>query len=192
MSLLIVPLADETQNPLLPARYDIVWSLVVFVVLFLLFWRFVLPAYLKVLDNRREQIAGGLERAERAQAEAAKALQENEDQLREARDEAARIREQARGEAAAIIAEARATAAAEASRITQQSTRALAAERQQAMTALRQDVGRLAVDLAGKVVGESLEDTARQRRVVDRFLAELESEDTGATAGSATGSRAGA
>ena len=44
------------------------------------------------------------------------------------------------------------------------------ADRNQAQNALRQDVGRLAVDLASRIVGESLEDEARQRRVVDRFL----------------------
>ena len=43
-----------------------------------------------------------------------------------------------------------------------------------AVTSLRAEVGTLATTLAGRIVGESLEDEARQSRVVDRFLAELE------------------
>ena len=48
------------------------------------------------------------------------------------------------------------------------------ADRRQVTVALRQEVGRIATDLAGRVVGESLEDSARQSRVVDRFLDGLE------------------
>jgi len=172
-----VVLAAEEYNPLLPATYDIVWSAVVFVVLFVLFWRYVLPRYLKVLDDRTATIEGGILRAEKAQAEADARLKEYGDQLAEAREEAGRIREQARGEGAAIIAEMRERAQVEANRVTEQAQRQLEAERQQAVAQLRGEVGRLAVDLAGRVVGESLTDEDRQRRVVDRFLADLEAGD---------------
>ncbi|MFC3688150.1 F0F1 ATP synthase subunit B [Aquipuribacter hungaricus] len=171
-------LASESEGSvLLPATYDIVWSLVVFVVLFVLFWKFVLPKYLSVLDDRTAKIQGGLEKAERAQAEADAKLKAYGDQLAEAREEAGRIREQARGEGAAIIAEMRERAQSEADRVTEQAQRQLEAERQQALAQLHREVGRLAVDLAGRVVGESLSDDDRQRRVVDRFLADLERGD---------------
>jgi F-type H+-transporting ATPase subunit b len=184
-----VVVAAEEGNVLLPATYDIVWSTVVFVVLFLLFWRFVLPTYLRVLDERGAKIQGGLEKAEKAQAEAAAALQAYNDQLAEAREEAGRIREQARSEGAVIITEMRERAQSEASRITEQAQRQLEAERQQAVAQLRGEVGRLAVDLAGRVVGESLTDEERQRRVVDRFLADLETGDAQPVApGARTGS----
>lgn len=171
-------LAGGAERPvLLPATYDIVWSAVVFVVLFVLFWRFVLPKYLRVLDDRTAKIQGGLEKAEKAQAEADARLHEYEQQLAEAREEAGRIREHARGEGAAIIAEMRERAQTEANRITEQAQRQLEAERLQAVAQLRSEVGRLAVDLAGRVVGESLDDDKRQRRVVDRFLDDLERGD---------------
>jgi len=142
-----------------------------------LFARFVLPTYLRTLDERTSAIKGGIERAEKAQAEADAKLKEYGDQLAEAREEAGRIREQARSEGVTIIAEMRERAQTEAARITEQAQRQLAAERLQAATQLHREVGRLAVDLAGRVVGESLEDEKRQRRVVDRFLADLEQTD---------------
>ena len=175
--LAVLAAEGEGGNPLLPATYDLVWSLVVFVVLFVLFWRYVLPTYLRTLDNRTAAIQGGLEKAERAQAEADARLKEYGDQLAEAREEAGRIREQARGEGVVIIAEMRDRAQSEATRITEQAHRQLEAERQQAVAQLRSEVGRLAVDLAGRVVGESLTDEKRQRRVVDRFLSDLEQGD---------------
>lgn len=170
--------AGGVERPVLvPAAYDIIWSSVVFLVLLVLFWRFVLPKYLTVLDERTAKIQGGLEKAEKAQAEADARLHEYEQQLAEAREEAGRIREQARSEGAAIIVEMRERAQSEAARVTEQAQRQLEAERTQAVAQLRGEVGRLAVDLAGRVVGESLTDEKRQRRVVDRFLEDLEAGD---------------
>ena len=62
----------------------------------------------------------------------------------------------------------------EASRITEAATAQIASERQQVLAEMRREVGGLAVTLAGKVVGESLEDEARQRRTVERFLDSLD------------------
>jgi F-type H+-transporting ATPase subunit b len=65
-------------------------------------------------------------------------------------------------------------AQAEARRVTEAAQAQIQAERQQALTALRAEVGTLATELASRIVGESLDDTARQNRMVDRFLEELE------------------
>src|ERR1022692_2146686 len=68
---------------------------------------------------------------------------------------------------------------AERQRLVESATAQIAAEQQQALNVLRAEVGALAVELASRVVGESLADEARQRRTVDRFLDELESEAGG-------------
>ncbi len=133
-----------------------------------------LPRIQKTLQERTDQIEGGLERAEEAQAEASRVLEQYRQQLAEARHEAARLREDAREQGAQIIAEMRAEAQAEARRLTEAANAQIQAERQQALTALRAEVGTLATDLAGRIVGESLTDEARQSRVVDRFLDDLE------------------
>jgi F-type H+-transporting ATPase subunit b len=166
--------AEAPENPLLPATYDIVWSSVVFVVVLFLFWRLVLPRYLALLDERTERIEGGLKKAEEAQAEAAALKEQFEAQLAEARADAGRAREEARAEGAAIIAQMRADAQAEAARIVESAQRTIEAERQQASSQLRQEVGRLAVQLSERIIGEAMTDDARQQRVIDRFLAEIE------------------
>ncbi|QCB94288.1 F0F1 ATP synthase subunit B [Cellulomonas shaoxiangyii] len=160
---------------LLPAGYDIFWSIVVLVGIAVPFYRYVLPKFQAVLDERTRRIEGGIALAETAQAEAAAALAENQQLLADARAEAARIREEARAEGGQIKAEARAQAQAEAARVVENAQRQIEAERQQASVSLRADVGALATQLASKIVGESLEDEARRSRVVDRFLDDLES-----------------
>jgi F-type H+-transporting ATPase subunit b len=180
------------ENPLLPALYDIVWSGVIFGVIFVMFWRYVLPRYLTVLDERTERIEGGLKKAEEAQAEAAALKEQFEAQLAEARADAGRAREEARAEGAAIIAQMRADAQAEAARIVESAQRTIEAERQQASSQLRQEVGRLAVDLSERIVGEAMTDDARQQRVIDRFLGEIEGDGGPVAASPARGGRHGA
>ena len=89
------------------------------------------------------------------------------------------MREEAREEGAAIIAEMREQAQAEAERITASAHNQIEAERQQALIPLRAEVGSWPPTLASRIVGESLEDEARQRRVVERFLADLEAVPSG-------------
>ncbi len=169
-------LAAEDLNPLLPHPIEIVLSLVVFGILFFAVKKYVAPRFEQVYAERTKAIEGGLEAAESKQAEADRRLAELEEQLSSARHEAARIREEAREQGAQIIAEMREQAQAESTRIVENGKSQIEAERQQAVTSLRTEVGSLATELAGRVVGESLQDDGRANRVVERFLADLEAQ----------------
>ncbi len=177
-------LADTTQsNPLLPTLPELIIGTICFFVVFGILGKMFLPRLMKTLDERHDQIEGGINRADEAQAEAQAVLQQYRAQLDDARHEAARMREEAREQGAAIIAEMRERAEAEARRITEGAQSQIEADRQQALTSLRGEVGALATELASRIVGESLTDVARQSRMVDRFLAELDSGNGGAAAG---------
>jgi F-type H+-transporting ATPase subunit b len=165
----------QPGNPLVPSWTEVIWGGLAFLIVFVALWKVLLPRITKVLQERTDAIEGGIERASRAEAEAERLAERYRAQLAEAKHEAARLREQSREEGAQIIAELREQAQAEAARITQAAQVQIAADRQQAFSSLRAEVGTLAVELASKIVGESLADEARQSRVVDRFLAELES-----------------
>jgi F-type H+-transporting ATPase subunit b len=128
----------------------------------------------KAFTERTNAIQGGIERAEKAQLEAQRALAQYTEQLAKAQAEAQVLREDARVQGASIIEDLRTKAQEEAARITATAHASIEAERQQAITSLRTEVGALAVELASKIVGESLDDAARQSRVVDRFLEDLE------------------
>ena len=166
--------ASSSTNPLIPSVTELVFGLIGFVVIFGALYKVLLPRLQKTLSERTEAIEGGIERADEAQAEAKQVLEQYQTQLAEARHDAARLREEAREQGAQIIAEMREQAQAEARRITESAQAQIEAERQQALTSLRTEVGTLATELASRIVGESLADQARQSRMVDRFLDELE------------------
>lgn len=166
--------ADGELNPLIPHTAEIIVGAVAFLLLFLVIRSKVVPMFEKAYAERTQAIEGGIARAEQAQREAADALKQYNSQLSSARDEAQQIREDARVQGAAILEEMRSKAAEEAQRITTAAQAAIEAERQQAITSLRNEVGALAVELASKIVGEALDDQARQSRIVDRFLDDLE------------------
>ncbi len=167
-------LAAGSENPLIPTTAEFIIGTVVFLIIFGLLARVLMPRITKTLTERTELIEGGLARSEEAQAEAKQLLDQYREQLAEARHDAARLREEAREQGAQIIAEMRQQAEAEARRISEAAQSQVQAERQQALTALRTEVGTLATELASRIVGESLTDEARQSRMVDRFLDELE------------------
>src|ERR687889_1984807 len=166
--------AAEANNPLLPPVGEIIIGLIAFGIVLLVMFKFVAPRFEQVFRARREAIEGGMERAETMQAEAKAALDQYRAQLAEARSEAAQIRDQARAEGQQIIEELRAQAQEESARIVARGEEQLASSRQQVVNELRGQIGTLAVDLAGRVVGESLADDARRSGTVDRFLAELD------------------
>lgn len=172
------PYAAASQNPILPATYDILWSAVVFVLVLLVFWRVVLPKMQKLLDERAAAIEGNIAKADEAQAKAEAALQEYTAQLASARAEAGEIREAARVDANKIVAQAKEDAIAEQTRVVQAAKDQISAERQAAVVSLRTEVGSLAIDLASRVVGESLAEESKANALVDRFLAELEQSET--------------
>ena len=173
---MMLPLADAAaQDPLIPTWPELIIGTVVFVIVFGVLARLLLPRIIKTLNEREDAIQGGINRADEAQAEAQAVLQQYRAQLDDARHEASRMREEAREQGAAIIAEMRERAEAEARRITEAAQSQIEADRQQALTSLRTEVGALATELASRIVGESLTDVARQNRMVDRFLDELDS-----------------
>lgn len=163
------------RMPVLPLWGELIFGIIAFAVLYVVVARKVVPALEKVYAERAAAIEGGMAQAEEAQAAAEAAKEQYEAQLKEARTEATKIREDARVQGTQIVADMREQAQAEATRITEAAHRQIEAERNQAAASLRGEVGRLSTDLASRIVGESLEDEARQRGIVDRFLAELES-----------------
>lgn len=168
---------DGHGMPVLPHTGELVFGIIVFGALLFIVWKFVVPKLETAYEQRVEAIEGDMGRAERALAEAEATKREYEAHLEQARTEAARIREEAREQGASIVAEMRGEAQAEAARIVESATKQIEAERQQALLSLRGEVGRLSTDLAGRIVGESLQDDSRQQGIVERFLAELEAGD---------------
>ncbi len=172
----IVPMAEQS-NFLVPNATFLV-ELAAFALLFYLLAKYVIPPINRAMTNRQEAIRQEFADLDKARADANAAEAEFKAQIADARHEAAKIREEAREQGAKIVAEMREQAQAEEARIVDNGKNQVAAERQQAVASLRSEVGTLATTLAGRIVGESLEDDERSGRVVDRFLADLDALET--------------
>lgn len=165
---------EKTYNPLIPHVGEIILGLIAFGVLVFVLLKAAFPAIEKTYAARQDAIEGGIKRAEDAQTEAQRTLEQYRQQLAEARQEAARIVERSREQGQQIVTELQSEAQERARTITENATREIEADRQRAFAELRGDIGRLAVDLAGRIVSDALQDSGRRQQVVDSFLDELE------------------
>jgi F-type H+-transporting ATPase subunit b len=164
----------EDHNPILPIWQEIVVGSVAFAVLCVVLMKYVFPRMEETFRARVDAIEGGIKRAEVRQAEANMLFEQYRDQLAQARTEAAMIRDRAHADANSIREEMQAQAREERERILAAGQEQLNQQRATLVRDLRADVGDLAVELASKIVGESLADEARRRGTVDRFLSDLE------------------
>ncbi len=160
---------------LLPPFHEIFWSALIMLGLWLVLGK-ALPKIYAMLDERQEKIDAGLNAADKAREDAALAKREREETLRQAQEEAKEIRDGAHQDAGRIVAQAHHEAQLEAQRIAEAANRQIEAERMSAEISLRRDVGSMATDLAERIIGEQLKDQELSRRVVDRFMDEVENE----------------
>jgi F-type H+-transporting ATPase subunit b len=177
--------AEHEQSPILPAANELIWGTVAFLILLFLMYRTVFPSINQAFKDRRANIEGKLEQAEREREEAEQLLEQYRRRLRDAEDETQRILEEARSNAERVRRDLLAKAEGDAGRELDRARQAIRAERDQAIRQLRNEVGTLAVELATRVVGDSL-DRERQLRLVDEYIDEL---GTQAQAGAMTGRR---
>ena len=154
------------------------WSLIILIIVAAFFYKFFLPRFQSIFDERTAKIEGGLAKAEQAQKDAEEAKKKYQAQLSTARVEASKIRDDARAEASHIIADARSRAESESAQITANAERSLESQQQKAMVNLRGEVGSLATTLATKILGSELKDTDVQSQMIDNMLADMERDES--------------
>jgi F-type H+-transporting ATPase subunit b len=172
VNLVLAAAEGESQNPVLPAPAELIWGAISFFVLLFVVIRLVWPTIDETYRNRTANIEGKLEKAERERAEADRLLDEYRRRLEAAEEETQRIIEEARDVAERLRREIRGKAEDEAGRELERARQAIRSERDQAMRDLRREVGSLAVELAARVLDNSL-DRERQLRLIDQYIQEL-------------------
>jgi F-type H+-transporting ATPase subunit b len=171
--------AEENEaSDLYPHATELIVGAIAFGILFFFIWRWVLPRVNALLEERRQKIQGELERAETTRAEADKLLADYREQLAGAREEANRIIEEARGTAEQVRADLQARAEQEAQATVERAQEEIRAERDRVFSELRDQVADIAVELAGRVVGQSL-DRSTHERLIDEYIDEVGSSGNG-------------
>jgi len=167
--------ATETSDKkdIYPHWSELIVAALAFAILFVFMAKWVLPRVNQMLEQRRQKIRGDLEKAEESRTEADKLLEDYRKQLGNARDEANRIIEEGRKTADSMRRDLEAKAQEESRAIVDKAQEEIRAERDRVFQELKAQVGVLSLQLAERMVGQSL-DKDRQLRLVDDYITELE------------------
>lgn len=157
----------------LPEFSELIAGIIAFAIVFFVVWRWAMPTINKTLEQRQQAITGKIADAEKAKAEAESLLADYRAQLADAKAEGNRLIEEARESAEHLKADLVAKAEADAEQIRTKAREDAAGEKARALADAQSEVGNLSIDLAGRIVGESLDDDAH-RALIDRYLADLE------------------
>jgi F-type H+-transporting ATPase subunit b len=157
---------------LYPHLEELIIGAIAFGVLFFFVAKWVLPRLGKLLDERRAKIQGSLEEAEKAKQDADSMLEQYQEKLRDAGSEAGKVIEEARKTAEQMRKDLLAKAEDESRQIVAKAQEEVRAERDRAVQALRRELAEASVELAARVVGESL-DKERQLRLVEQYIDEV-------------------
>jgi F-type H+-transporting ATPase subunit b len=173
-------IAESSTKLVLPATNELIWGTVAFVLFLLVLRRAGVWRKLgEAMDQRTTRIRTDLENAEAAKREAEALLREYREQLEQARQEARQIVEDAKRRADQTRQDLIKRAERDADAVRTRAEQEIQAQLQRARIELRRELGVLSVQLAGRVIGDNL-DNERQLRLVDRYIEELSAQDGGA------------
>lgn len=150
----------------------IFWEFLSFGILFWVLWKFAFPPILQTLDERERKIKESLEQADRHRAEAEQKMQEYEAKLKTASKEAETLLAAAKERAQRIMEENEQRLRTETQRSKEDATREIDQERRRAIQDIRNQTTEMALLVAEKVVGRSLND-ADHKRMADEALASV-------------------
>ncbi|MFU0469400.1 F0F1 ATP synthase subunit B [Gardnerella vaginalis] len=168
---------DSKLALFLPEAYDLVWSLIILVILAVFFYKFVMPKFQAIFDERAEKIEGGIAKAAETQREADELKERIESQVAQAQADAAKTREQARAQASKIIDEARQRAEHDAAKIISEAQSSIEAQHKHAMNSLQGEVSVLAAALAGKILASKLDDEKVSAQILDHVIDDVENSE---------------
>jgi F-type H+-transporting ATPase subunit b len=173
-------LAEEVseKSDLYPKVSELIAGAIAFAIVYYFIKKYAVPRLNALLEQRRELIQGQLESAERTKQQADEELQEYRAQLANAREEGNRIIEEARTTAEQLRRDIQANAEQEAQNTVHRAQEEIRAERDRVFSELRSQVAELAVELAGRVVGQSLDQRAHEK-LIDEYIEQVASGEKG-------------
>lgn len=154
-----------------------IWMFLAFAILFFILWKFAWPAIMKTIDGRADLIDKGVEYAQNAKEQLDKAQIEVDRRIQEARHKEADIIAEANRMKAKIIEDAREDAKKEAQKEKDAAKLSIEQSRREAEQNLRDEVSRVALQIAGMVTRDRLSDDAAQKKLVNSYLDEIESQN---------------
>lgn len=147
-----------------------VWALIIFLVLLFVLRKFAWIPIIKMLNEREQNIAGSIATAEKVKAEMAQLQSENEALLAKAREERGQLLKEARETKDKIINEAKEQAKVEANKIIVDAQQAINAQKMAAITDVKNEVGKLVIEVSEKVLKHELSSQSKQEEFINGLV----------------------
>lgn len=158
---------------LTPSFGLIFWTLLAFIIVFVILKKYAWKPILKALNEREKGIADSLETADRVRAEMAQLKSENEELLAQAREERAAMLKEARDIKDRIVNDAKEQAKTEASKIMAETQQAIEQQKMAAMTDVKNQVGKMVIEVAEKILRKELGNKEAQEAHIKDLVEEV-------------------
>lgn len=157
-----------------PAIGLVFWTTLIFVLFFLVLKKFAWKPVLGAIKARDEMIKGSLASAEKARKEMARLQSDNEAILKKAREERETILKEARDVRDKLIAEAKGRATEEAEKLVEKARAGIEREKAAALADIREQVASISIEIASRLVGEKLQKSGEQEKLIDNYMKEID------------------
>ncbi|NLE34644.1 MAG: F0F1 ATP synthase subunit B [Bacteroidales bacterium] len=157
-----------------PAIGTVFWTTLIFLMLLLLLWKFAWGPIMKAVKAREDMIHNSLDSAEKAREEMKVLQADNEKILRKAREERDKILRDARVAYDRMMAEAKEKSQSESDALVRRARELIERDKVAAISEVKREVARLAIEVASKVVGETLKSDTEQQKLIERYINEIE------------------
>ena len=160
------------MNLMLPDSGLIFWMTIIFAVVFFVLAKFGFPIITGMVEKRNKRISDSLEAARTAEEAIARLNEEQDRIISETRAEQARLMQEAAAERDRMIIQAQDKALEEARRIMDEARGRILEEKEAALKEVRQEVAKVSLAIAEKVVRKELSSDQAQKELVDVILSE--------------------
>ena len=157
-----------------PAIGTIFWTTLIFLILLFLLWKFAWGPIMNAVKAREDMIHSALDSAEKAREEMKVLQADNEIILRKAREERDKILRDARMAYDRMMADAKEKSQSESDALVRRAKELIEREKVSAIAEVKREVAKLAIEVASRVVGETLKSDAEQQKLIERYINEIE------------------
>lgn len=164
---------EEVLNIINPMTSTVFWSVIVFVILIVILWRFVLKPVNRMMVKRQEEIQEAVNNADRQSQEAQKFIEGQKLQLEAAKKEARQIIEDSKVAARKIKEEIEEKAAEKSRTILDSALEEIRAERDRSVVAVKNQIIEIAMDATERIIGKSLSEE-EHKKLIEESLKEVQ------------------
>jgi F-type H+-transporting ATPase subunit b len=163
-------LAFDSMSLITPDFGLVFWTTLVFLVFWFIVGKKAIKPIVKAIEDRNRTIQDALNSAEQAKAEIQQMHTDNESQLKQAREEGARILKEARDMKDAMLSDATNKAKEETAKIIADARIQIEAQKTSAIAELKTEVGKLSIDIAEKVLSRELDSSKSHQEYVKSLV----------------------